>query len=323
MEKIWKERDREGAAMNIDEMKRIKREHGMTYEMISKESGVPLATVQKIFAGISKSPRYSTMDKLEAFFMWMDTRTIEERYHEYLKDHYIPDYGKTFSDEEVSEHVREYASVRDEHTRRRWGIPYKEQGEYTKEDYYMIPGEYRVELIEGKIHKLNSPKTRHQAIVGELFRLLANYIHNGKGGCVPLLSPYSVELETKKDTVVQPDLLVICKERRKNIKIGHMYGAPDLIVEVLSPSTKKYDMLDKLHVYQISGVREYWIVDLYEKHVIVYDFSSEVTPSIYGFSDKVPVGIYDGDLVIDFAEIDEYMEEVYGDLPEDDEDEED
>lgn len=302
--------------MDLEEMKRIKREHGLTYEMIAKESGVPLATVQKVFAGISRSPRYSTVSALESMFRQLDTRSIEERYDEYLKDHYIPDHGSVPEDGEVAEHVMEYTAVRDDHTRRRWGIPYKEQGEYTKEDYYMIPDEYRVELIEGKIHKLNTPSTVHQVIIGELFLDFRNYIRSGKGGCVPLVSPYSVELETGKDTVVQPDLMIICEERRKDLKPGHMYGAPDLVMEVLSPSTKRVDMLEKLHVYQISGVREYWIVDPYDKRVLVYDFQSEITPAIYGFRDKVPVGIYSGDLVIDFGELGDYLHEVCGDIPE-------
>lgn len=247
--------------MDLEEMKRIKREHGLTYEMIAKESGVPLATVQKVFAGISRSPRYSTVSALESMFRQLDTRSIEE-------------------------------------------------------DYYMIPDEYRVELIEGKIHKLNTPSTVHQVIIGELFLDFRNYIRSGKDGCVPLVSPYNVELETGKDTVVQPDLMIICEERRKNIKRGHMYGAPDLVIEVLSTSTKRFDMLEKLHVYQISGVREYWIIDPYDKRVLVYDFQSEVTPAIYGFRDKVPVGIYSGDLVIDFGELDDYLHEVCGDMRE-------
>ena len=143
--------------MNLDEMKRIKHEHGLTYEMIADRSGVPLGTVQKVFTGVSKAPRYSTMKSLSRYFESLDPRTVEERYDDYLKHHYIPTDSDTSSADgksAVSDNVNAYTAVRNEETRVRWGIPYKEQGQYTKEDYYMIPDEYRVELINGVIYQL-------------------------------------------------------------------------------------------------------------------------------------------------------------------------
>ena len=304
--------------MTLDEMKRIKHEHGLTYEMIADRSGVPLGTVQKVFTGVSKAPRYSTMKSLSNYFESLDPRTVEERYDDYLKHHYIPTGSDTSSADgksAVSDHVQAYTAVRDEETRVRWGIPYKEQGQYTKEDYYMIPDEYRVELINGVIYQLNAPTTVHQLIVGEIFRVFSNYTHEGKGGCIPYVSPVDVELSADEDTIVQPDVMVLCKDRRNMLRKGRIFGGPDLVVEVLSPSTKKRDCTDKLHEYQQHGVREYWIIDIDKKIVLAYDFSSEVCPAIYGFRDEVPVGIYNGDLTVDFAEIDDYMEMIYKDVP--------
>lgn len=300
--------------MNLDEMKKIKHEHGLTYEMIADRSGVPLGTVQKVFAGISKDPRHDTLRRLSNYFDSLDDRTIEERYEDYLKYHYIPPSGGDAASR-VSESPAAYTAVRDENAKVRWGIPWKEQGEYTKEDYFMIPDEFRVELIDGVIYDMTAPTTVHQFVIGEVFRLFSNYMHETKGGCIPYVSPVDVELEENDQTIVQPDIMILCKDRRKLLRKGRIYGAPDLVIEVLSPSTKKKDCTEKLHKYQQRGVREYWLIDPDEKKILVYDFSAEICPVIYGFRDSIPVGIYNGDLTIDFAEIDDLMERVYRNVP--------
>lgn len=102
-------------------------------------------------------------------------------------------------------------------------------------------------------------------------------------------------------TMVQPDILVVCDENKIN-KEG-IFGAPDLVVEVLSPSTRKKDMSVKLAKYMGAGVREYWIVDPDAKRVIVYDWEREEILNIYGFGDKVPVGIFDGKCEVEFLDI--------------------
>ncbi|MBQ3280799.1 MAG: Uma2 family endonuclease [Eubacterium sp.] len=301
--------------MTIDEMKEIKREHGLTYEDISRKTGVPLGTVQKIFTGVSKSPRFVTIEKLSGFFETLNKITIEDRY-EYYRKTFLPSLSEEHRDDGVSDNVTEYTAVRSEAVKTRWGIPIKKQGDYTIEDYFMIPEEFSVELIDGVIHERNTPTTVHQFLVGEIYRVVANYTRKGKGGCVPYISPISVELSGEKDTIVQPDVMILCKDRKERLKRVLVYGAPDLIVEVLSPTTKEYDRIEKLRKYETAGIREYWLVDPDSKTVVVYDFTAEVYPTIYGFRDKIPVGIYNGDLVIDFAEIDDYLEEVYEGVPE-------
>ncbi|MBR2547298.1 MAG: Uma2 family endonuclease [Eubacterium sp.] len=303
--------------MTIDEMKNIKREHGLTYDDISKKTGVPLGTVTKIFTGVSTSPRRATIEKLSGFFAMLNKSTIEER-HDYYIRNYLPPLSTQHQGDVLSDNMAEYAAVRSEAVDTRWGIPVKKQGDYTIEDYYMIPDEFRVELIDGVIYDMGAPTTIHQFLVGEIYVLFHDYIKANKGGCIPYLSPVSVELESSRDTVVQPDMMVLCKDRMDRLKRGRIYGGPDLVVEIISPSTKRKDCIDKLHNYEKGGVREYWIVDPDKKMVMVYDFSSEVSPTIYGFRDKIPVDIYNGDLVIDFAKIDDYMEQVYKDIPEED-----
>ncbi|MCD7954366.1 MAG: Uma2 family endonuclease, partial [Lachnospiraceae bacterium] len=84
---------------------------------------------------------------------------------------------------------------------------------------------------------------------------------------------------------------------------GRVYGAPDLVVEILSPSTMRRDRSLKLTKYKRAGVREYWMIDPDYKKVYVYDFEKSESYKIYEFTDAVPVGIYGGDCVVDFARI--------------------
>ncbi len=133
----------------------------------------------------------------------------------------------------------------------------------------------RYELIDGEIFLMTSPSFRHQILVNEISWHLNNYFRNHK--CSPLTSPLDIKLhgyapKFKEDpNVVQPDLMVICDS--ENVTDGKYQGVPALLVEVLSPSTKKRDLILKLNLYLKSGVREYWIVDPENKKVIQYIFT--------------------------------------------------
>lgn len=185
----------------------------------------------------------------------------------------------------------------------------KKQGEYTLEDYYALPDERRVELIDGVIYDMSAPTTIHQIIGLKIWHQLESYIQSKKGACIPFAAPVDVQLDCDDRTMVQPDVLVVC-DRNKIIK-RCVYGAPDFVVEVLSPSTKRKDGIIKLSKYISAGVREYWIVDPDKKQVVVYDFQKEDYPVIYGFGGEIPVGIFDGECRVDFAEIYEYIRFLY------------
>ena len=187
----------------------------------------------------------------------------------------------------------------------------KKDGEYTLEDYYALPDERRVELIDGVFYDMVSPTHIHQAIVGKIYHKFADHIDKNKGTCMPMLSPLDVQLDCDDKTMIQPDVLILCD--RSKFKRGVVYGAPDLVVEILSKSTKKKDILLKTTKYEKAGVREYWMVDPKQKKVIVYDFEHEDYPVIYGFEDKIPVRIFDGECEVDFAEIYEYVQFLYED----------
>lgn len=185
----------------------------------------------------------------------------------------------------------------------------KKQGEYTLEDYYALPDERRVELIDGVIYDMSAPTSIHQLIGSEIREQLNSFIKSKKGTCIPFVAPVDVQLDCDDRTMLQPDVLVVC-DRNKIIK-RCVYGAPDFVVEVLSPSTKRKDGIIKLSKYISAGVREYWIVDPDKKQVVVYDFQKEDYPVIYGFGGEIPVGIFDGECRIDFAEIYEYIRFLY------------
>lgn len=133
----------------------------------------------------------------------------------------------------------------------------------------------RMELINGEIHLLSSPNIGHQEILGRLY-LIFNEYFNGKK-CRVFLAPFDVHLRKKgmkTPDVVQPDVLVICDLEDNVTEKGRYMGTPDLVIEILSDSTRKKDMLDKLNSYMLSTVKEYWIVDPKQESIIIYSFEN-------------------------------------------------
>lgn len=180
------------------------------------------------------------------------------------------------------------------------------QGSYTIEDYRSLPDDQRVELIDGYFYEMNSPTIYHQFIAGEVYRQVAGFIMEKGGGCLPFIAPVDVQLDCDERTMVQPDVGILC-DRDKMRRWG-IYGAPDFLLEVISPSTGRKDYTKKLAKYMNAGVREYWILDPYQSKLLVYFFESEVCPVIYGLDQPVPVNIYNGELKIEFTNLTQWFE---------------
>ncbi len=174
---------------------------------------------------------------------------------------------------------------------------------YTEEDYYNLPENVRAELIEGKlIYNQAAPSRIHQAILMELSGTIRDYLKSKNGPCRVYPAPFAVKLMENRKTIVEPDISVIC-DKSKLTDRG-CTGAPDWIIEIVSPSNSSHDYILKLNLYANAGVREYWIVDPYKERIFVYRLEQEhFEVEIYTFHDCIPAGIY-ADLQIDFPSLD-------------------
>ncbi len=183
----------------------------------------------------------------------------------------------------------------------------RREGEYTVEDYRELPDDSRVELIDGRFYVMEAPSYIHQKIAGEIHRQIANFIMEQGGACEPLIAPVDVQLDCDEKTMVQPDIAILCDGDK--VRKWGVYGAPDFVLEIISPSSRKKDSTKKVAKYADAGVREYWIVDPAQKRLVIYRFDSEEIPMICGLEEPVAIGIYDGKLRIEFDKIRKWMEE--------------
>ena len=171
----------------------------------------------------------------------------------------------------------------------------------TIEDYYALPEERRAELIDGVIYDMGAPSTLHQMIVLSLCYTIQNQIHGRGGKCRVFVSPLDVQLDSDNWTMVQPDMFILCDPNKLTDRC--VVGAPDFVAEVLSPSTRAKDYILKLRKYKEEGVREYWIIDPEKERVLVYHFEREEQPREYRFKDSIPIGVYGGEMAVNFQEI--------------------
>ena len=170
---------------------------------------------------------------------------------------------------------------------------------YTEQDYYDTPENTRAELINGHlVYNQAAPARIHQRILMELAGTIREYIRSKSGSCQVYPAPFAVKLRDDRNTIVEPDISVIC-DKNKLTDRG-CTGAPDWIIEIVSPGNSNHDYITKLNLYYDAGVREYWIVDPGTKNIFVYHFEKDkFNARSYTFDDKIEVGIYD-DLSIDF-----------------------
>ncbi|MFL0197608.1 Uma2 family endonuclease [Clostridium sp. WILCCON 0269] len=170
---------------------------------------------------------------------------------------------------------------------------------YTYADYINYPEGARIELIDGTIYDMSpAPSRIHQKLIVELSTIFNNHIKSNSGPCEVYVSPFDVFLTEDKSldnckNIVQPDISVICDKNKLNDK--GCIGAPDLILEIVSPFNPSNDYVRKLGLYEHFGVREYWIVNPMEKTIVVYRLDDTMhysAPKFYAFTDTIKVGIY-------------------------------
>ena len=275
---------------------------GLTIEAIAEGTGVPLGTAQKIFSGITKTPRSATAVLLYSFLLpYVEKRRLQA---EETVAGYVPPSdgsGISFKTPETKYQTGKgpgsgpWISPRD-FIEGNLARNMRQPGSYTTEDYYALPDDRRAELIDGFFYDMASPSTVHQRLSGILFSSFFNYIRENDGSCEVFAAPFDVQLDEDDRTMVQPDLVVICDPGK--VKDWGIFGAPDLVVEILSPSTKRKDRTLKMTKYGDAGVREYWIVDPEKERTTVCRFEEEMPVSFYPFTAEIPVGIYGGELRI-------------------------
>ncbi len=175
---------------------------------------------------------------------------------------------------------------------------------YTTADIEALPEGERAELIDGEIFLMASPTLTHQDLLVELIWQIKQYIRSNNGDCRVLPAPFGVYIKKDDHNFVEPDISVICDKEKLDEKGCH--GAPDWIIEIVSPSSKQMDYLRKAALYRDAGVREYWIVDSQREMVTVHDANCWDSPVCHSFSEQIQVGIYQN-LYIDFPGIAESL----------------
>ena len=179
-------------------------------------------------------------------------------------------------------------------------MPQSQERIYTIEDIYALPNGTRAELIDGQIYYMAPPSRKHQKILLSLSRVISDYIDKNNGACEVDIAPFSVFLNENDKNYVEPDISVICDKSKLDDR--GCVGAPDWIIEIASPSTKRTDYGVKLFKYRSAGVREYWIVNPLTRTVNVYDLEKEELNDQYSFDDDIAVCIYDN-LTINITEL--------------------
>ncbi len=182
---------------------------------------------------------------------------------------------------------------------------------YTYADYLTWADDVRRELYDGFIKLMSpSPSSVHQRILRKFVKKIDNFLTGKK--CELFFSPSDVRFPKEKIntddrqtfTVVQPDLFIVCDPAKIDIK--GCFGAPDFIIEIVSPKNSKRDVKDKFKIYEENGVREYWLVHPNDETVFVYflyENNKYQQIGIYAEDDKIPVNIFNGELEIDLTEI--------------------
>ncbi len=172
---------------------------------------------------------------------------------------------------------------------------------YTAEDYWNLPEGQRAELINGQIYSMAPPSRLHQELVSQFTKIIGNYIDSCNGCCKVYPAPFAVNLDGEDKDWVEPNISVICDPNKLTDR--GCSGAPDWIIEIISPSDPGRDLIYKLNLYARAGVREYWIVDPRNHNVLVYYLEQkDFGVKTYTFQDVIKVNIYD-DFRINFQDL--------------------
>lgn len=243
--------------MDINDLRKLKNDSGMTNAEIAELSNIPLEVVNKIFSGEIENPKYMNL-------LVMEQVMVRKKKMPYYYD----------------EGLEQPCLIREE------AVAYNFNARsYTMRDLEKLCIGVRVELINGKLYHMTTPKRIHQFLVAKLLIKMGNHIERKHGGCHIYPAPFGVRLFADDMTWVEPDILVVCK--RDKLTERGCDGAPDLVVEIVSPSNATHDYFTKLRLYQQAGVREYWIVNPEEEKVTLVNFEDADKSGLYTYEETI------------------------------------
>ena len=179
-------------------------------------------------------------------------------------------------------------------------MPLPREQVYTTDDIYALPDGERAELIDGQIYMMGTPSRIHQKLVGQLSRIIGNYIESNHGSCEIYPAPFAVFIKKDDKNYVEPDISVICDKSKLSDR--GCEGAPDFIIEIVSPSSRRMDYYKKCTLYAESGVREYWLVAPEKQRTMIYRYEDDAAPMIVPFEQDLAVGIYN-DFMINVSKL--------------------
>lgn len=264
--------------MNLEKMRERKKQLRLTNQEVAERSGVPLGTVNKIFSGATRSPKYSTVTALEAVLGMGFYRNGD---------------GAFMGCEEKADGGGGF-------------------GGYTVKDYYALQSRARVELIDGKYYPMGVWGRLHQEILGELFYQIRDYIGKKRKAARVYMAPFGVRLDRDDRTVVRPGLCVVCQGAISGGSGTEIEGAPDFMAEVICEKTDQengrmsagdgHAFGDKFSYYAVklrkywnAGVGEYWLIDPVKGRIMAYRFRrDEMELKLYGMGEKAAMEAVEG-----------------------------
>lgn len=293
--------------MGLYDFAKRKKALSITTAQLAYLADLPVGTVSKIITGETKNPKLSTIEKLDSALCKEEAKRRLSAYLQAMKEYYEahPDAPRGPNDFEpiyrkmhnLENKPIEYADSLTEDYPIWANLALKRAGKIKSEDFLREGNDNRfVELFEGKKIYNEAPSLDHQLIVKSIAKQIDTYIdaHNGK--CSVFDMGINVRLDENEDTILIPDILVLCDEEK--YRPYGILGAPDWIIEVASASSRKYDFKDKSIKYLRSGVRELWLVDPEKEIVVVYTDEEYFLSHLYHFGENIPVKIYNNELTI-------------------------
>lgn len=295
--------------MKIDEIRQRKKKLKLTTYQLALLADLPQGTVSKILTGETKNPSYLTIEKIDETLQQEEMKARLEAYitamQKYFSEHpEDEDNQKKFeeiyrSENNLNDAPIPFAVPKDDDTSI-YGNLALQDNKITVSQLHKMGESRELQLIDGSVIISEMAGVSHQRMVKKLGRAISDFIddNNGNNGkCEVFDLGVNVYLNEDEYTLVIPDITVICNPGQIDEK--GIQGAPDWVIEVVSPSSRQVDYHKKLYKYMDAGVREYWIVDLDRQMVSVCINGEPMQVTIYAFEDTIPVFIYDGKLSVD------------------------